>query len=250
MEVLHMGTLQEQQRAAMKRIHYFQHVPFEALGSIEKWIINAGYALSATRFFEDSPRLPRLDALDWLIVMGGPMNVDEERTYPWLREEKQIIAQAVQSGKVVLGICLGAQLIASALGAKVGPNACKEIGWLPVDLCPQVRSHPLVEGFPASWVTFHWHGDTFELPAGALPLASSEGCRNQGFIFSDRVVGLQFHPEMTPQGTRSLVAQCAAELVPGPYIQAADRILDEAAPFALNQRLIMQLLDRLDALDH
>lgn len=234
----------------MKRIHYFQHVPFESLGSIETWIAKAGHAISVTRFFEDTYRLPSLDDLDWLIVMGGPMNVDEEGTYPWLREEKRIIDQAVRSGKVVLGICLGAQLIASALGARVGPNTCKEIGWLPVDLCPQVRNHTLVEGFPANWVTFHWHGDTFELPTGALPLASSPACPNQGFIYRDRVVGLQFHPEMTSQGARLLVAQCAAELVPGgPYIQPADRILDEAAPFALNQRLMMQLLDRLDALD-
>jgi GMP synthase-like glutamine amidotransferase len=233
----------------MKQIHYFQHVPFEALGSIETWIANAGHTVSATRFFEDSFRLPSLDALDWLIVMGGPMNVDEEVAYPWLREEKQIIARAVQSGKVVLGICLGAQLIAAALGAKVAPNAYKEIGWLPVDLSPKVRNHPLFEGFPANWVTFHWHGDTFELPTGAVPLASSRACRNQGFIYRDRVVGLQFHPEMTLQGTRLLVAQCAAELVPGPYIQAADRILDEAAPLAHNQRLMAQLLDRLDALD-
>lgn len=233
----------------MQRIHCFQHVPFEGLGSIEMWARNRGATVSVTRFFDDAPRVPPPDASDWLIVMGGPMNVYEEQAHPWLRKEKEAIARAVQSGKTVLGICLGAQLIASVLGAKVSANPDKEIGWFPVHLAQQVRNHPLFEGVAERWITFHWHGDTFELPAGALPIASSRACLNQGFIYRDRVVGLQFHPEVTPGGLAALVEHCAAELIPGPHIQTADRILDENAPYGINQRLMALLLDRLEALD-
>jgi len=233
---------------SMKRVHYFQHVPFETLGSIETWMHDRGYALSVTRLFDQRFRWPSLADVDWLVVMGGPMNVDEEHLHAWLREEKKMIARAVHSGKVVLGICLGAQLIASALGAAVRPNGHKEIGWMPVRLSPMVRRHPLFEGFPERWSTFHWHGDTFDLPAGAVPLASSDACPNQGFILGDRVVGLQFHLEMTASAVRGLVEHCAAELIQDRYIQGRDQILDETAPYAHNQRLMARLLDQLAVL--
>ena len=117
------------------RIHYFQHVPFEGLGSIEDWIRSEGYDLFSTRFYRNDP-LPELDRIDWLIVMGGPMGANDDHIYPWLAAEKKFIGEAIKKGVRILGICLGAQLIASVLGARVYPNAHKEIGWFHVRLTP------------------------------------------------------------------------------------------------------------------
>jgi len=113
------------------RAHYLQHVPFEGLASIGRWLDAAGYEISATRLF-DPEKLPSLDNIDLLVIMGGPMSVNDEKAFPWLAAEKQFVRDAIDSGKAVLGICLGAQLIASALGARVYPNAVKEIGWFPI----------------------------------------------------------------------------------------------------------------------
>ncbi len=232
----------------VKRIHYFQHVPFENLGAIENWAADRGHAVSATRYYlGQSP--PSIEALDWLIVMGGPMGVDDHDVYPWLAAEKQAIEKALAAGKVVLGICLGAQLIAQVLGAKVEPNAYKEIGWLTIYFTEDCRNHPLAHGFPDKWHTFHWHGDTFDLPEGACRLASSQACYNQGFIYQDRVVGLQFHLEVTRPGAEALVHHCAVDLEnTSSFVQSPSQILDANAPFDENISLMDGLLNNLDAL--
>jgi len=198
------------------RVHYLQHVPFEGLGSIGPWLRAAGADVTATRFFED-PRLPSVAELDMLVVMGGPMSVNDEAVLPWLVDEKRFVREAIGQGKPVLGICLGAQLIASALGARVYPNRVKEIGWFPVSAPPVSRAD--LFQLPSSIEVFHWHGETFDLPPGAVRLASSEGCVNQAFQLGDGVVGLQFHLETTPESAREIVANCRDELVPGPYVQ-------------------------------
>jgi len=142
------------------RAHYFQHVPFEGLGSIEPWLKKAGYEITCSRFFED-PVLPNLKNLDFLVVLGGPMSANDEEKFPWLAAEKQFIWDAVAKGKPVLGICLGAQLIANALGARVYPSKVKEIGWFPI--YGIVTSDKSLFEFPASIEVFHWHGETFEV---------------------------------------------------------------------------------------
>lgn len=207
------------------RAHCLQHVPFEGLGSIEPWLKAAGCELSATRFFEDTS-LPGLNGLDLLVVMGGPMSVNDEAGHPWLVPEKRFILEAVRSGTAVLGVCLGAQLIASALGARVYRNREKEIGWLTV----RASTPPGAAAFrfPASFEAFHWHGETFDLPAGAVRLASSAGCENQAFQFGRTVLGLQFHLETTPRSARELVAHCRSELAASAYVQSEAAIL--AAP--------------------
>lgn len=143
------------------RAHYFQHVPFEGLGSVQAWLVANGYQITATRFYEFS-ELPDLEQIDLLVVMGGPMSVNDEAIYPWLVAEKSFIRTAVQSGKRVLGVCLGAQLIASALGARVYPNAQKEIGWFPIQGIASSERVPFC--FPSVIEVFHWHGETFDLP--------------------------------------------------------------------------------------
>lgn len=204
------------------RAHYFQHVPFEGLGSIEPWLKKAGYEITGTRFFE-VPELPDLKEIDFLVVMGGPMSVNDEEKFPWLVAEKQFIWDAIAKNKPVLGICLGAQLIASALGAKVYPNKVKEIGWFPVYGIQE--NDESVFKFSESITVFHWHGETFDLPSGATHLAKSIACENQAFQVGTSVMALQFHLETTPKAAQKLVSNCRDELVLVHYIQTEEEIL-------------------------
>jgi GMP synthase (glutamine-hydrolysing) len=208
------------------------------LGSIETWAIEKQHTLRGTRFFENDP-LPILSEIDWLIVMGGPMSVHDTDTYPWLKAEKDFIKQAVTYKKRVLGICLGAQLIATALGARVYPNAQKEIGWFSVE---RVIPTPFL---PERVVAFHWHGETFDLPDGARHLARSTACEHQAFLYEQRVVGLQFHLEMTQTGVKQLIRYGREELVDAPHIQTAEAMLTDAQLFETTQRFMAILLDQL-----
>ncbi|MDN5870724.1 MAG: type 1 glutamine amidotransferase [Nitrococcus sp.] len=186
--------------------------------------------ITDTRFFE-STRLPDLDDIDFLLILGGPMSANDEHEFPWLVQEKQFIRSAIETGKPALGVCLGAQLIASALGARVFPNHCKEIGWFPVHAVP--IDDPVYFRFPALMEPFHWHGETFDLPAGAVRLAQSDACTNQAFQLGKHVIGLQFHLETTPQTARKLVDNCRAELSRAKYVQSETAILkaaDEKCP--------------------
>lgn len=215
------GTL----RAEFKgmKIHYFQHVPFEGLGCIGQWAAEKGHAVSATRFYLDEP-VPRAEEIDWLVVMGGPMNIYEEAEYPWLAHEKQFIGEAIRGGKAVIGVCLGAQLIADVLGGPVTRNAHKEIGWFPIELTPEAGASDLFGFLPPRLTVLHWHGDTFALPPGAVRIARSEACENQAFLFGGRVVGLQFHLEFTRESLEAILPNCAGELVEGKYIQSAEEM--------------------------
>jgi GMP synthase-like glutamine amidotransferase len=211
-------------------IHWLQHVPFEGLGSIEKWAGKMGHTLSCTRLFAGDP-LPQHDQFGMLVVMGGPMGIYDEQEYPWLITEKAFVQTAIEAGKPVLGICLGAQLIAYVLGARVSANIQKEIGWFPV-----TRTDPILDGLmgilPKNQTVFHWHGDTFDLPADADLLYSSNACRNQAFLYKDRVLALQFHLETTLESAIPLIQNCRNELVPGPSIQTEQEIIDGIQKFA------------------
>jgi len=208
------------------RAHFFQHVPFEGLGSIESWLRSAGAKIAGTKFFE-AATLPRVENIDLLVVMGGPMSVNDETDLPWLVSEKRFIRQAIEAEKAVVGICLGAQLIASAMGARVYPNKTKEIGWFPVSSV-QTGAAQRAFAFSPELVVFHWHGETFDLPNGAVQLARSVACENQAFQLGRRVIGLQFHLETTPQAAREIVSNCRSELAPSRYVQSEAQIL--AAP--------------------
>jgi GMP synthase-like glutamine amidotransferase len=204
------------------RAHYFQHVPFEGLGSIEPWLIKAGHEITKSLFF-NSTTLPEPTGIDLLIIMGGPMGVHDEEQFPWLVAEKKFIRDFIESGKPVLGICLGAQLIADAMGAKVYPGPEKEIGWFSIQGTGSDERQSFQ--FPPSLEVFHWHGDTFELPEGATRLARSRGCENQAFQLGRSVIGLQFHLETTPESAAAIVSNCREELVSAPYIQTEKEIL-------------------------
>lgn len=224
------------------RIHYLQHVPFEGLGSIAAWAEERGHGVTGTPLYADAP-LPALDSLDWLIVMGGPMNVYETERYPWLISETRFIREAIAAQKRVLGICLGAQLIAVALGARVNADACQEIGWAPVTFA-DAGNRPVLRGLPERIEAFHWHSDTFEVPSAAAAAAASEACANQMFIYRERVVAMQFHLETTPAGAELLIDHCG-----GARRQALGReLLSDSSRFTRLRTPMWRLLDNLQAL--
>ena len=232
----------------MKKLHYFQHVPFENLGIIEDWALGNGFDISTTQFYRDQT-ISMPDHTDWLVVMGGPMGVYDDVDCPWLSSEKQAILQAVEDGKVVVGICLGAQLIADVLGAGIRANAYKEIGWFPVYLHNRILDHTVADALSPQWDAFHWHGDTFDIPDGARLLASSRACHSQGFIYRDRVVGLQFHLEVTRIGAAALVEHCAADLKSDEFVSTPEQILSPDAPFEESHQVMFRLLDYLNSLN-
>lgn len=208
------------------KAHWLRHVPFEDPGRIAGWLDAAGFETSYTRLDAGDP-LPPPDAMDLLIVMGGPMSVNAEHLHPWLAAEKRMIRQRIETDRPVLGICLGAQLMASAMGADVRPNRHREIGWFPIHgTTPADR---VVFAFPPSLMAFHWHGETFDLPDGAIRIARSEGCENQAIQLGRSAVGLQFHLETTPESAARLVNHCRAEMSPGPFVQSEADILNAPA---------------------
>jgi len=222
------------------RIHYFEHVPFEGLGCIEDWARQQGHTITVTQWHAPTVVLPDLLSIDWLIVMGGPMGVYETGLHIWLPAEQQYIADAIQQGKKVLGICLGSQLVAAALGAKVYPNKEKEIGWFPVQFN---ATGALANILPPEQTVFHWHGDTFDLPANATLFASSAACANQGFIYGDRVIGLQFHLEVRSNDVLKMVEHGDDELAPAPYVQSAEAIADRSALADGANELMFEILE-------
>ncbi len=230
-------------------IHWLQHVAFEGLGSIKKWALSHGHALSCTQLFAGDI-LPPLNAFDLLIVMGGPMGVHEVGKYQWLREEKDFLQQVIAAGNPILGICLGAQLLADVLGAPVTANKEKEIGWFPVTrTCASPSKAGVPEHLrtilPDSQTVFHWHGDTFALPNKAVPLYSSSACINQAFVYNERVIGLQFHLETTPESICALIENCREELIPAPWIQQEAEILAKKDIFPEINSWMEALLDYL-----
>ncbi|MFQ5352101.1 MAG: gamma-glutamyl-gamma-aminobutyrate hydrolase family protein [Candidatus Binatia bacterium] len=180
----------------MRKILVFQHVAFEILGTLNPLLKNSGFRIRYVNFDRDPQARPDLEGYNGLVVLGGPMNVDQVDLYPHLATEIELIEKALEMDIPVLGICLGAQLIARALGAEVRPNEEKEIGWYEVSPTPAGRSDALIGCFGETERIFQWHGDTFDIPSQAVALASSPTCANQAFRFGDRVYGLQFHLEV------------------------------------------------------
>ena len=218
-----------------------QHVSFEGLGSIEVVLKESSYSISVTRMFANEP-FPEISDIDWLIVMGGSMGVHDDKAYPWLKTEKQFIKNVIQSGKVVLGICLGAQLIAEVMDAQVYKNKYREIGWFDINFNPNLNHTLLKDIFPKQIEVFHWHGDTFDIPEDAIPVASSEATPNQGFIFDNRVIALQFHLEMTPESAKALIDNCSNELDGSKYVQNEQEILSNYLRFTKINQLMDQIV--------
>ena len=226
-------------------IHYFQHVFFEGPGCITNWAAQHGHTLTATRFYEPSFALPDIENTDVLIVMGGPMGVYDDHLFEWLTIEKKYITNALQKNKKVLGICLGAQLIAACAGAPVNTASYKEIGWYKIYPASQLQeTHWLYEIIKEAPVVFHWHGDRFQIPDGADNLAFSEANDNQLFMLNENVLGIQFHLEITERGLKEMIGNSANELIPGNYVQSAKEITARAAFVKDNNQRMYRVLDR------
>lgn len=220
------------------KIHFLQHVAFEGLACIEPMLLAKGHQLTATHFYMEQ-KLLTMEEFDALIIMGGPMSVKDEKHFPWLKKEKIFIKSAINQGKKVLGICLGAQLIAEQLGAEITLNPKKEIGWFPI----KATNSALNPYFPPELEVFHWHGETFTLPQGAISIGSSEACINQGFIFQERVIALQFHLETTEKSLTALIKHCSGELDDSHFVQDESEMLSKPKRFNKINQSMQDLLN-------
>lgn len=223
------------------------HVPFEGPGVIVDWAREKKNKIQYTRFYKGD-ELPDASAVDMLIIMGGPMNVFDYHIHPWMEEEIAWVKEFIQMDKPVLGICLGAQIIATALGEEVYPGPQREIGWYNLQFFPSLGDFKICKDLPVTRKVIHWHGDTFNIPGGATRIAASQAFPNQGFIFNNKVIAMQFHLEVTLESLKELVDNCRDELVEGPYIQSEKEILSEQKYFQTNQEVLFQFLDYLSDL--
>ncbi len=205
----------------MVRVAVLQHVEFEGPAAVGDWAEGLGIPFRLFHFYRDNT-LPSLGDFDILTVMGGPMSANDEARLGWLGPEIALVREAIAADKTVLGICLGAQIIAKALGARVFPGSSKEIGWFPVQ---RTGSHPFFDGLPDSFTPFHWHGETFDLPHEAKPLAKSKITETQAFAVGERVLGLQFHMEAAEESVRALLKGAAHEIGHGAFEQQPSTIL-------------------------
>lgn len=200
--------------------YIFQHVAFEGPGAILPYLESKGYHVHLVKLYAGDPVPSSLD-VDFAVLMGGPMSALEEDKYPFMVEEKQLCRELFAADKPVLGVCLGAQIMANAFFAPIRQNPEKEIGFYPVTF---------ENGFTVN--AFHWHGETFDIPEYAESIAYSEACRNQGFKMG-RSLGLQFHLETTTESLNSLLENCAEELeaalsAKAKYVQSKSQILETA----------------------
>ena len=229
--------------------HCLQHTSLEHAGHIGDWLATHGHTLTVTRLYEADFTFPSLSAFDGLLILGGPMSVFDEENFPWLAAEKMFLAEVVRAGKITLGICLGAQLLAQALGGEVKPNYAPEIGFWTVRFSSRSLEHPLLRGWPEKALVLHWHHDTFTVPPGAMRVGMSAGCATQGFVWGDGIIGLQFHPEMTPAMAEDLLAAEGHETaVAQEFVQTVGQIRERLKSVWKGRVLLEVLLGNMVAL--
>jgi len=241
------------------RIQILQHVAFEGPGTIADWAEENQHTMALTRLYDDEP-LPAISNFDFLVVMGGSMGTEDSERHPWLQDEADFIREVAASDKPILGICLGAQLIASALGAEVRKNKMKEIGWFPISVFSNEKQSDIVSKasgdnpvsqtlianiIPDALKVFHWHGDMFSIPERAQHFASSEACPNQAFVIDERIVGLQFHLEMTLPTAQTLIDKCKDQLDDSEFVQSEKLMLENPEYFKNTNKIMFTLLDQL-----
>jgi len=221
------------------KIHVLQHAEWETIGEIEKWININNYSYTVSYLYLGE-KLPEND-IDFLIIMGGPMDIYDDKNYPWLATEREYIKTMMNSDTKVLGICLGSQFIADALGSKVYKGEEKEIGFYNIR---KVESHPVTNNLPSSFSVFHWHGDTFNTPLGAINLFNSSLTKNQGFIYDDRILAIQFHLEVGHKEIESFVDNGRNELIPSKYVQRESKIMSLNYNFNKANSYLFDILDK------
>jgi GMP synthase (glutamine-hydrolysing) len=222
-------------------IQVFQHISFEGPAFIEEIAGSNSYDLHICRFDEGELPVPATD-YDMLIIMGGPMNIHDESDFPWLTLEKKAIEQAIKSDKLIFGFCLGAQLIADVLGAKVYKNKEKEIGWYPVSRIEPGVGNPALQFLPDIATVFHWHGETFDIPKNATRLYRSDATENQAFLYESNVLALQFHIEMLRPSIEDLIYFSKSDLSEGQFIMTPQEMLSNYSKYeASNKKMLRNL---------
>jgi GMP synthase (glutamine-hydrolysing) len=204
--------LPNKEKDGMADVLVLQHAACEGLGSIRDALDRAGLRAEYIFSFEGAAIPADLGERRGLIVMGGPKSVYEHERYPFLREELRLIQRTAAEAKPILGICLGSQLLAAALGGEVTKGKQPEIGWLPVNLAEAAASDPVFAGLPDEFMAFHWHGDVFSLPPRAALLASSTATPHQAFRYESNAYGLLFHPEVTKESIAGMVDNFGQDL--------------------------------------
>jgi GMP synthase (glutamine-hydrolysing) len=194
------------------KIWVLQHHPVENLGLIANSLEEAALAWQYVRVFDGAAIPKDMNGAGGLIVMGGPESVYRFDRYPYLRDEIRLIESALHENKPILGVCLGAQLLAAALGATVRRGDAREIGWYPVSLAQAASDDRLMRGLPSEFMAAHWHSDVFELPEGAVALASSEKTAVQAFRFGDKAYGILFHAEISAERLNKMVGEFGEDL--------------------------------------
>ncbi len=227
------------------KIQVIQHSSINTLGTIEEYAKIKNHRLESTRFYE-TKNPPKLDLFDLLIIMGGPIGVYDYEENPWLKDEKAFIKQAIEAGKPILGICLGAQLLADILGARVYENLHVEMGWFPIRASRGENKPEFLKGLPDEISVFHWHSRTFDLPSGAVQLFESEGCKNQGFVYRGRVVALQFHPEVNEDRIMNLIKRFGNGMENGPFVQKKEKMLGQREYLAGTKEFMFLVLDKFE----
>jgi GMP synthase (glutamine-hydrolysing) len=224
------------------KIHCLQHVDYESPSAILNWAKKENSKFTSTKFYLNE-QLPEILDFDLLIIMGGPMNIYEYEKYPYLLEEKRFIKKAIDQNKSILGICLGGQLIADVLGAKTEKNKEKEIGWFPIQKVKNNYDAELNKILNTDEPVFHWHGDTFNIPQGAVRLAKSEACDNQSFVYKNNIIALQYHLEMDEESLEAIIAKSKGRLVESKFVQSAEEMLSDKKRFEVINNNLYSLLD-------
>ncbi len=215
----------------------FIHAPFELPGNIKTWCELKSIELQEYHIYKED-KFPNISDFDILVLMGGPMSVNDEKDYPFLKKEKAFIEKALKENKKVIGVCLGAQLIANVMGEKVYKNRFEEVGWFDIE---KVEDHPIIRSFPNNLTVFHWHGETFDLPKNSTHLFRSKACKNQGFI-KDNALGLQFHIEITKEIIDMWLKEGITDKK-GEFIQSKEEVLNDLHNINKIEPLLYNLLE-------
>ncbi len=224
------------------KIHCFQHSHLGGEIYLPDWAAAKGHEWSSS-IVPALPSLPSLSDLDCLVVLGGPMSVWEEDKHPWLTAEKRLMEDLIEAGKPILGICLGAQLLADVLGARTYRGEHMEIGWRRVEASAESRTHPVGSVLPDAFETFLWHGDSFDIPDGATHVARSAAFESQAFVF-ERALALQFHLEVRPDWVRRIAARDAGALAASEHVQSLEVVLGKPETlYRANNAIMERLLD-------
>jgi GMP synthase-like glutamine amidotransferase len=225
------------------RIHCLQHSHLGGEIYLPTWAAEQGHDWTSS-IVPSIPSLPAPEDLDCLMVLGGPMSVWQEDKHPWLKEEKRLLEDLIEAGKPILGICLGAQLLADVLGARTYTGEHQEIGWRRVEATAESRTHPAGVVLPDAFETFLWHGDSFDIPEGATHLARSAAFESQAFVYG-QAMALQFHLEVRPDWVRRIAARDAGELRTSGHVQPLEMILGKPEElYSANNAIMERLLER------